>query len=139
MNPAQYSDCNCILFAQVVQEKLTHTNTHARLSLDLSHRLIKHFENTIHEKGVAPALTLIVEKTIQVWFIYANPCIRYTPVVVIVVLLYVLIAESRLDELQAKVEAQSQYINMSQNRSQSLIQNQLSPIQTETLSLRIMC
>ena len=42
-----------------------------------------------------------------------------------------------LNELRTRVEAQDQYIKMNQIHSQSLIQDQSSPAQSETLSLRI--
>jgi hypothetical protein len=50
---------------KVVQEKLTHTNTHARLSLELSTKVIKHFENVLHDKGGIAMVNMCIEKTVQ--------------------------------------------------------------------------
>ena len=49
---------------QVLQEKLTHTNSHALLSLDTSHRIIKHHESLILEKGANAAIDVAVMRLV---------------------------------------------------------------------------
>ena len=48
---------------QVVQEKLTHVNTHAKLSIDITFKAIKAVENIIRKEGTAVGIQHAMEKT----------------------------------------------------------------------------
>ena len=50
---------------QVVQEKLTHVNTHAKLSMDITFKAIKAVENNIIKEGITQGIQHAMEKTIQ--------------------------------------------------------------------------
>ena len=48
-----------------MQEKLTHVNTHAKLSIDITFKAIKAVENIIRKEGTAVGIQHAMEKTIQ--------------------------------------------------------------------------
>ena len=50
---------------QVVQEKLTHVNTHAKLSMEITFKAIKAVENIIRAEGITIGIQHAMEKTIQ--------------------------------------------------------------------------
>ena len=48
-----------------MQEKLTHVNTHAKLSIDITFKAIKAVENIIRKDGTANGIQHAMDKTIQ--------------------------------------------------------------------------
>ena len=48
-----------------MQEKLTHVNTHAKLSMDITFKAIKAVENNIIKEGITQGIQHAMEKTIQ--------------------------------------------------------------------------
>ena len=49
----------------MVQEKLTHVNTHAKLSMEITFKAIKAVENIIIKEGITQGIQHAMEKTIQ--------------------------------------------------------------------------
>ena len=58
---SQGESCNDV---QVVEEKLTYVNNHAKLSLNLTHQVIKHVDGILKEKGPQTAVLTALEKLI---------------------------------------------------------------------------
>ncbi len=52
-------------FQQVVEEKLTYVNNHAKLSMDLTNRVFMSVEKTIREKGSQTGVLTALEKVID--------------------------------------------------------------------------
>ena len=53
------------MLPQVVQEKLTHVNTHAKLSIEITFKAIKAVENIIRKDGMAIGIQHAMDKTVQ--------------------------------------------------------------------------